>query len=88
MVNCTFLLFFSSRRKIIDFYKDYLILYSGYDRNVAQMIYYDEIKDYHVENSKGKDFLYIVLESGAIYHQEIFARKKIIRDLIYFTIQK
>lgn len=88
VVNCTFLLCFSSRRKILDFHKEFLILYSGYDRSVAQMIYYDEIKDYHIESFKGKDLLYIFLENGTFFQQEIFARKRIMSDLIYFTTKK
>lgn len=69
-----FSLFFMPAVSMIEFYKDYLVLYNKADKNNCFIAYYDEIDTWWYSWSPKRDFLHIELTDGSEIKIEAFSK--------------
>lgn len=65
---------FMPRVVLIEFYKDYLILYNKADKNTCTIIYYDEVESWYYTWGASRDFLVIELLDGSEEKIEAFSK--------------
>lgn len=71
-VLAVFGLAFLPERKLISFYKNYLIVYNEVNRSFCNLLYYDEILSYHYSKGRKYDILSIETVDNSIYEVPCF----------------
>lgn len=59
---------------LIEFYKDYLVLYNKADRETCVLIYYEDIASWYYSWGANRDYLYIELADGNTEKIEGFSK--------------
>lgn len=59
---------------LMEFYDDYLVMFNKADKNVCQLIFYDEVTSWYYNWGASHDFLYIQLEDGSVEKIEAFSK--------------
>lgn len=67
-------IFCMPRITIMDFYKDYFVMYNHADRDMCMIIYYDEVKQWYYSWGASRDELIVELEDGRIEKVEAFSK--------------
>lgn len=62
---------------ILQFMKEYMVIYHNLRRNECYLVYYDEIKVWQYQWSLQKDYLYLQLIDDAEFCVECFNRRKV-----------
>ena len=72
-----FALVFLPSRVLIEFYKDYMIVYYKVNQEDCYLIYYDEVVSWTYIKGRMKDYIYFELEEGETVRVASFSRNRI-----------
>jgi len=69
---------FLPERKIMTFYKNYLIIFNEIDKDYCNLIYYNEILSYRYVKGHKFDMLIIELSDNRVYELQCFDKNKVL----------
>jgi len=69
---------FLPERKIMTFYKNYLIIFNEIDKDYCNLIYYNEILSYRYVKGLKFDMLIIELSDNRVYELQCFDKNKVL----------